>query len=130
MKIELKESDFEGLRQIMVRDSSNMVMVLNSLFNTISLYDPESETELYLRSSYNNYLDIVRIIFKNKHKGMGTEVLNWLKEYSKEKGFIGIKVESTCTIEINKFCEKFGFEKTNNGIYINNVWHGDYILKI
>jgi len=131
-RIEIKEEDFEGLKDILVKGENNDInVVVNRHFNTIWFMgiDEMQETDLYIKSIYSKYLVISRIMFDNTHCGIGTKVFNWLKEYCIEKGYAGIEVESTCTKEINNFCDKFKFEKVPNiGFYEHGIFWGNYRL--
>ena len=125
--IDLNENDFDGLIDILESKGFKMSISFNQLFNTINFYN-QAGCELYLRSSYDNYITIVRINLIHKHQGLGTEILNWLKEYAKQHGFIGVKIESVCTKAMDNFCKKHKFIRMHSGIMINGFWHGDYKL--
>lgn len=71
----------------------------------------DNTPELYLYSSYDDLLVIVRIILKNQRQGMGTKIINTIVEYAKEKGFRGVKIENASTEAMHNLAIKLEFKE-------------------
>lgn len=129
--IRLNPDDYSKLVELInEKDNVELEVAYNKMFNTLWLSGP-FETELYLKSGYKKDLIISRICLTNRHSGIGTQILDWLINYAKEKGFLGITVESVITQAMDNFCNKHNFTRVeHSGTECNNIWHGNYYLKL
>lgn len=92
-------------------------------------YDEREDgaTELMLRVSKRE-LVIARIALRNRRAGGGTRLLCALNAFAAAAWIPVIRVESTCTVEISKWCEKLRFTPINRTGYTDNsgIFWGDW----
>ncbi len=127
--IQLNESDFDEITTLLKKEQSRKVTVrFNRFFNNIQFFN-YTGLDLYLRSSANKYITIVRISLPKKRKGTCTRLVEILAKYAKEKGFKGVEIESVCTPEMNEFCKKNNFiQEKYDGSIETPGWYGNYYL--
>ena len=129
MIIPIVKNDFKELTSLLEEKEGKMKISCNPIFNDISFYN-DLGSELFLRSSYDKYIVIVRICLLHKRQGLCLQIVNWLMNYAKEHEFKGVKIESVCSLAMNNFCKKYNFERTLIGIEMDDIWYGDYIKNI
>lgn len=128
-KIKLKREDFIELHHLLTKRTGDRFEIEESAFGGI--WFSGLENELFLKSNYGKSLVISRIHFEKKRSGIGTDTFFWLKNWAKQQDFNKIIIESTLTIEMNRFAEKHGFEKIEHqGIIINGEFFGNYELSL
>lgn len=95
-----------------------------SLYFTNNILDINgNESRVYIRI-FKDELQIAYLVFKNRRKGTGTDLLNECKLICKELGLSRIIIESVLTFEMECFCEKHGFKN------IKDEFGKNYVLKI
>ena len=130
-RIPLEPKALYSLQEIIEKaDDTVLHPVCN--FGNIMYHGENQLTELYLKSSPDNRLIISRISLKNQRIGTGTKIIDYLKCFSKDKGFTSIIIESTLTPAINHFALKHGFTPQYNQGLIDedNEFYGNYKLEL
>ena len=130
-RIPLKPKDLYPLQEIIeIADDTTLSPTCN--FGNIMYHGENQLTELYLKSSPNKHLIISRISLKNQRKGTGTKIIEFLKDFSKSKGFTAIVIESTLTPAINHFALKHGFVPQYHQGFMgeDNEFYGNYKLEL
>jgi GNAT superfamily N-acetyltransferase len=121
--------DFNSLKKILEDDSQE---TLEMWEDKGRLFIDGIEAQLMVRLiHYTKSLVIAKIVVRNRRTGVGTQILNWLKEYAINNGFESITIESTTTPEINRFAEKHGFEPVEGNYFkMDGEIYGNYLLKL
>lgn len=126
---EVDVNEFNELKVILEEDSGEHLEMWEDMRR---IFIDGSEAQLMLRLNYNvKTLVIARILVRSQHRGVGTKVLNWLKDYAKRNNYEFIMIESTTTPEINRFAEKYGFKVIEEQCFSYcGEKYGNYLLKL
>ncbi|MGP4073741.1 GNAT family N-acetyltransferase [Piscibacillus sp. B03] len=118
--LKLEVQDFTELKNLISKYTSSQIKVLsaNLRHSKLMLTSEKSDSELLLRSEFipSQTLVIERIAVTPKHSGIGSAILNWLINYSKDKGFERIILENCNTEDSINFALSKGFSKCYNPI--------------
>lgn len=130
-RIPLEPKALSELQEI-IEKADNTILHPTCSFGNI-LYQGENQlTELYLKTSPDKHLIISRISLANQRMGTGTKILDYLKKFAKEKGFVSIVIESTLTPAMNHFALKHGFvpQPYQGFTDSDNEFYGNYKLDL
>ncbi|MED2737179.1 hypothetical protein [Bacillus toyonensis] len=129
-RIELHSKDFSNVVSLLEEfDVTKVEVIVNELLKTVSINGETPETEIYIKSHYDDVLVISRIFLKNRGKGLGTNIFRQLKSLALSKGFKKILVVQTLTKEINGLCRKEGYVPVEHmGFYHEGEFLGNYEL--
>lgn len=129
-RIELCSKDFSDVISLLEEfDETKIEVTVNEFFKSVSINGETPETELYIKSNYNDVLVISRFFLKNRGKGLGTNIFRQLKSLAISKGYKKIIVEQTFTKEMNGLCRKEGYVPVEHmGFYHEGEFLGNYEL--
>ncbi|MEW9181436.1 GNAT family N-acetyltransferase [Bacillus mycoides] len=113
-KIPLHAQDFQKLKMLLdelVQDEIEFIENFSKYALIIS--SKESMVTINLRSEFvpNPHLAITSISITPSNQGKGSIVLEWFKEFAKEKGFKRLVLQEVITEEGYHFALKNGFSK-------------------
>lgn len=116
------KKDFEVIIKLMERDANKKLKI------------GVSQTKLFLLSSKNELivefnlagkeLIIREILIHNQRRGIGSFIVNFLKEYAKEKGYLKLTILNVQDFEFKRFVKRLGFSDT----YIDDFSY-EYLLQ-
>jgi len=129
---DIPDTDFDGLRLLLEQLTSDKVEVQNYLggmsLRKVEINSAEGKVRLDLRSElyfhegvYYQSLIIGVIALAPERMGIGTIVIEWLKNYARSKGFERICIENANTNASVGLARKMGFTNVPNSPIIQEV---------
>jgi hypothetical protein len=106
--------DFSGLVRIMEGDAGEKLSV-SFEDGRLNICGKKGGSELYLQFTQSS-VTIARIMVANKRNGVGTDILNWIIDFSKERGIRIVMIGEGATESIQKFALKHGFKIIENDL--------------
>jgi len=114
--IQFNLDEMKSIKEIMDKDNNDPTNAYLDYMDTTYVLRGEN-SELYMRSSYQDSLIIARIEVCHKHIGVATKLFEELFKYTQFKGFKKIMVESVMTPEMHEFCIKNNFKEIKSTRY-------------
>lgn len=132
---ELPIQDFFSLKKILEKQEKCKVKMSSGAFGRAIDFKSSKGTSIYIRCNMRPdaapYLTLASIELFNRRIGTGTMILNFLKQYGKEKGFAAVMIESVCTEEMYSFCLKHNFTKISSSFLpAHHDFFGNYLLEL
>lgn len=121
----IEEKDKEWIKRVMINAWSSEMVVASKLFNTLTLAGFVAEfngqlTGVVVYDIANGKLEIVSLNSTQEKRGVGTALIEKVKDFAKKKGFKSIwLVTSNDNIDSLRFYQKRGFRITK--IYPNAI---------
>lgn len=85
--------------------------IYQSYFNAVKIADKYLETELYIKFNPKLGIIISNIHLKDKRIGLGTFILNAIKDICRKNDIKTITIENALTPEMVSFCRKHNFNQ-------------------
>lgn len=128
MFAEITINEFQEIIELFKRDSDGTDNVVS--INMGRLFITGMENELMLRFNVvTKTITIARVQFKHTRIGMGTALIELLKEYAKVNDYSYLVLESVLTEEGHQFALKQGFQKELTGFpELDEKIYGNYKL--
>jgi hypothetical protein len=129
----MRERDFKDLIDMIQKREKLRLRVESGLSqNSLTIHNTYGDKVLQFKVIPEDKLVIQHISFQNPRKGLGTLVVERLKDYANSQNISTILVENGTTEAIVKFAKKHGFKPVQGEVFIkeDGVLYGNYELSL
>lgn len=131
IRIKLDVNKLESIKNILEQNCNEPIDIFYDKMKEAIWYRNNSQTELYIASYYSKNLVLKRIQLDKTNIGDGTKIITQLIQYAKQNGFNLFTIECVSTKEMDNLCNKLNLIPVkSSGVYINDIFYGNYELSL